>query len=104
MSVVNLLLRNYKFCTDGKSPTVPVRRDCIIELPQGKVNTVEFVVLNEQVLGISSVDWHLRLQRGERGLPAENEPQSAAEMTAEEREAKQDDEIAFPPVMQPECT
>ena len=51
MSVVKLLLRNYKFCTDGKSHTVPVRRDCIIELPQGKVNTVEFVVLNEQVLG-----------------------------------------------------
>jgi len=50
MSVVKLLLI-ISFAMMVKSHTVPVRRDCIIGLPQGKVNTVEFVVLNEQILG-----------------------------------------------------
>ena len=48
-----------------KYHTVPVRRDCITGLSQGKVNTVGFVVLNEQILGsrftfglIHRVLWH----------------------------------------------
>ena len=50
VSVVKLLLI-ISFAMMVKYHTVPVRRDCITGLSQGKVNTVGFVVLNEQILG-----------------------------------------------------
>jgi len=50
MSVVKMLLI-VSLAMMVKSHTVPDRRDCITGLPRGKVNTVEFVALNEQVLG-----------------------------------------------------